>query len=151
MWQGPSRLCYCRLTKVTSRVLVTSTPLRPVIFNQLRSYRHFARVVTRETKQIEGRVIRLLYTRMPRPSDTYTHSQFTAIESENTDPRKTTVRCNHCKSWTGNIRSLDRKKLHLTKCVPYCNWRAAGNGEELQPSQVYNTTKRGRISLGNDQ
>lgn len=88
---------------------------------------------------------------MPRPSDTYTHSQFTAIESENTDPRKTTVRCNHCKSWTGNIRSLDRKKLHLTRCVPYCNWRAAGNGEELQPSQVYNTTKRGRISLGHDQ
>ncbi|GAB7322508.1 hypothetical protein MBLNU13_g03438t1 [Cladosporium sp. NU13] len=51
---------------------------------------------------------------MPRPSDSYTHSQF-SIAEENADPRKSTVRCNHCRSWTGNIRSLDRKKLHLTK------------------------------------
>ena len=87
---------------------------------------------------------------MPRPADTYTHSQFT-IESENVEqPRKATVRCNHCKVWTGNTRSLDRKKLHLTKCVPYCNWRAAGNGEELHPSQIYNN-KRARIAAALDQ
>jgi hypothetical protein len=85
---------------------------------------------------------------MPRPTDTYTHSQFTPTDPDNVDFRKSTVRCNHCKQWTGNIRSLDRKKMHLTKCIPYCDWRAAGNGEELLPSQIYD--KRGRFSFDVD-
>lgn len=81
---------------------------------------------------------------MPRPVDTYTHSQFTPTDPDNIDPRSSSVRCNHCNTWTGNIRSLDRKKLHLTKCIPYSRWRAAGNGEELLPSNAY--TKRAGAS-----
>jgi hypothetical protein len=84
---------------------------------------------------------------VPRCSDPYTQSQFTIIE-ENVDPRKTIVRCNHCKSWTGNTRSLERKKVHLKKCIPYCEWRAAGNGEELKPSQ--GNSKKGRFPRNPD-
>lgn len=82
---------------------------------------------------------------MPRPTDTYTHSQFTPVEGGNSDnPRSASVRCKHCNDWTGNVRSLDRKKMHLQKCAPYAAWRAAGNGEELQPSLLYR--KRARAS-----
>jgi hypothetical protein len=46
-----------------------------------------------------------------------------------------------------NVRCLDRKKTHLHKCVPYNLWRAAGNGEELQPSLTYgHKPRRPRIS-----
>lgn len=143
----PSLLYTCRLLTVTSRVLVTSTPIHQATFKQLRSYRYICESLDRN-KEAERRESNPLRANMGRPTDSYTHSQF-SITDENADPRKSTVRCNHCKSWTGNIRSLDRKKMHLTKCIPYCDWRAAGNGEELQPSQVY--SKRGRISQGHDQ
>jgi len=74
---------------------------------------------------------------MPRPSDTYAHSQFTPVEPVDSDPNKSSVRCIHCKTWTGAGRSLDRKKAHLSRCPQYGEWRAAGNGEELQPTQSY--------------
>jgi hypothetical protein len=46
--------------------------------------------------------------------------------------------------FTVNVRSLDRKKTHLTNCEQYKAWRAAGNGQELQPPLVYK--KRARSS-----
>jgi hypothetical protein len=74
---------------------------------------------------------------MPRPSDTYAHSQFEPVEPTDPDPSKSSVRCIHCKIWTGAGRSLERKKAHLLRCPQYGEWRAAGNGEELQPTQSY--------------
>ena len=75
---------------------------------------------------------------MPRPSDTYAHSQFAPVEpADPTDPSKGSVRCIHCNTWTGTGRSLERKKAHLLRCPQYGEWRAAGNGEELQPTQSY--------------
>lgn len=75
---------------------------------------------------------------MPRPSDTYAHSQFAPVEPPDSDPSKAgSVRCVHCKTWTGAGRSLERKKAHLLRCLQYGEWRAAGNGEELQPTQSY--------------
>jgi hypothetical protein len=74
---------------------------------------------------------------MPRPSDTYAHSQFEPVEPVDPDQTNSSVRCVHCKTWTGAGRSLERKKAHLLRCPQYGEWRAAGNGEELQPTQSY--------------
>ena len=83
---------------------------------------------------------------MPRPPDTYTHSQFISIDPENAKGQVETGRCIHCKTWTGNIRALSRKKEHLLKCGPYAEWRAAGNGQDLAPPNSYNK----RVSSGLD-
>lgn len=71
---------------------------------------------------------------MPRPADTYTHSQFEQIDTNNLHE---TVQCLHCRTWTGNMRTLNRKKEHLMRCPAYAQWRAAGNGQELAPSNKY--------------
>lgn len=80
---------------------------------------------------------------MPRPADTYSHAQFEPVES---DFRGETVRCVHCKQWTGSVRTLHRKKEHLMRCSAYAAWRAAGNGQELPPPNRY-TSKRDSSSL----
>ncbi|KAK4552923.1 hypothetical protein LTR86_010055 [Recurvomyces mirabilis] len=72
---------------------------------------------------------------MPRPPDTYTHSQFTPVDA---DTKGETVQCNHCKVWTGNIKTLNRKKDHLLKCQAYMTWRAQGNGQDIPPANTYN-------------
>ncbi|KAK3631181.1 hypothetical protein LTR56_014885 [Elasticomyces elasticus] len=82
---------------------------------------------------------------MPRPPDTYSHSQFTVIDSDN---KGETVQCNHCKHWTGNVKTLARKKEHLLKCPQYAAWRAAGNGQDLAPAAPYN--KRDGDHLGDE-
>ena len=79
---------------------------------------------------------------MPRQADTYTHSQFEPANRPDIDPNSTLARCIHCRTWTGSARSLSRKKDHLTICAPYAQWRAAGNGEELQPNLTYSKRKR---------
>ncbi|KAF2859392.1 hypothetical protein K470DRAFT_258877 [Piedraia hortae CBS 480.64] len=71
---------------------------------------------------------------MPRPPDTYTHGQFMTVESDN---KGETVQCKHCKNWTGNIKTLNRKKEHLLKCPQYLQWRSQGHGEELAPPNSY--------------
>lgn len=86
---------------------------------------------------------------MPRPPDTYTHSQFTSIDPDNVNGQAETGRCNHCKNWQGNIRALSRKKEHLLKCPQYAEWRAAGNGQDLAPPNSYN--KRNSSALDDDQ
>ncbi|GAB1738394.1 hypothetical protein NU219Hw_g3203t1 [Hortaea werneckii] len=82
---------------------------------------------------------------MPRPPDNYTHSQFTIIHSDN---KGETVQCNHCKNWTGNSKTLNRKKDHLTRCPQYAEWRAQGNGQDLAPANTYN--KRDSLALQED-
>ncbi|KAK5134033.1 hypothetical protein LTR08_007038 [Meristemomyces frigidus] len=82
---------------------------------------------------------------MPRPPDTYTHSQFTVIDSDN---KGETVQCNHCKNWTGNVKTLNRKKEHLLKCPQYIAWRGNGHGQDLAPHNSYN--KRASDALGGD-
>ncbi|KAF2720889.1 heme oxygenase-like protein [Polychaeton citri CBS 116435] len=72
---------------------------------------------------------------MPRPADTYTHSQFESIDSEHNGE---TVRCVHCKQWTGSVKTLNRKKEHLLKCQAYARWRSDGHGQDLAPPNVYN-------------
>ena len=79
---------------------------------------------------------------MVRPVDTYAHSQFTPCDPSEWNPKSSTVRCNHCKVWTGVDRSLDRKKWHLGRCAQYGEWRAAGNGQELAPSHFYRKSGR---------
>ncbi|KAK5110622.1 hypothetical protein LTR62_005661 [Meristemomyces frigidus] len=74
---------------------------------------------------------------MPRPPDTYTHSQFSLIDA---DTKGETVQCNHCKDWTGHVKPLNRKKDHLLKCQAYMDWRSQGNGQDLRPPAPY--TKR---------
>ncbi|KAF2633114.1 hypothetical protein BU25DRAFT_406368 [Macroventuria anomochaeta] len=80
---------------------------------------------------------------MPRPTDTYTHSQFEQIDSVNLGG---TVQCIHCRRWQGSARVLNRKKAHLQICPEYTAWRAAGNGQELAPPNSYNAT--GRRAIG---
>ncbi|TKA37144.1 hypothetical protein B0A54_12005 [Friedmanniomyces endolithicus] len=70
---------------------------------------------------------------MPRPPDTYSHSQ------------GDTVQCNHCKTWTSNVKTLARKKDHLFKCPQYAAWRAAGNGQDLAPAAPYNKRDSSRL------
>ncbi|RGP68311.1 heme oxygenase [Fusarium longipes] len=76
---------------------------------------------------------------MPRPADTYTHDQFRPVDSANLGE---TVECFHCKRWQGSAKVLSRKKAHLQNCPEYAAWRAAGNGQELAPSNPYNATGR---------
>ncbi|KAK3109756.1 hypothetical protein LTR53_016633, partial [Teratosphaeriaceae sp. CCFEE 6253] len=82
---------------------------------------------------------------MPRPPDTYAHSQFTIIETDN---KGETVQCNHCKQWTGNTKMLARKREHLVKCPAYHSWRAEGHGEDLREPAPYAKRKSGL--LGDD-
>lgn len=87
---------------------------------------------------------------MPRPPDTYTHSQFESIDPDNLDGQAETARCIHCRQWQGNIKALNRKKEHLLKCPPYAAWRASGNGQEVPPPNRYTagkSNKRARDSL----
>ncbi|TKA39915.1 hypothetical protein B0A54_10266 [Friedmanniomyces endolithicus] len=79
---------------------------------------------------------------MPRPPDTYSHSQFSLIDSDN---KGDTVQCNHCKTWTSNVKTLARKKDHLFKCPQYAAWRAAGNGQDLAPAAPYNKRDSSRL------
>lgn len=83
---------------------------------------------------------------MPRPSDHYTHAQFEPVES---DFQGETVRCVHCKHWSGSVKTLNRKKDHLMKCRAYAAWRAAGNGQDLPPPNKYN--KRDSSALNDDE
>lgn len=83
---------------------------------------------------------------MPRPPDTYTHAQFEPIESEF---QGETVRCMHCKSWTGSTKTLNRKKDHLLKCAAYATWREAGHGQDLAPANKYN--KRDSSAMNDDE
>lgn len=69
--------------------------------------------------------------------------QFAPVESDN---KGETVQCVHCKQWTGNIKTLNRKKDHLLKCQAYLAWRAEGNGQDLAPPNSYN--KRDSSALG---
>lgn len=71
---------------------------------------------------------------MPRPTDNYAHGQFEAIESHTLNE---TVRCIHCRAWTGSGKTLHRKKEHLLRCPQYLQWRAAGNGQDLAPPNKY--------------
>ena len=80
---------------------------------------------------------------MPRPTDHYAHAQFEPVES---DHRGETVRCMHCKQWTGSLKTLNRKKDHLMKCRAYASWRAAGNGQDLAPPNKYQ--KRDSAGVG---
>lgn len=59
-----------------------------------------------------------------------------------------TVRCVHCRTWTGSAKTLSRKKDHLLRCPQYADWRAAGNGQELAPPNTYN--KRDSVNTGNE-
>ena len=77
---------------------------------------------------------------MGRPPDNYTHDQFEPIPDANSV--EGTVRCIHCKIWTGSIRPLNRKKDHLRTCQAYAAWRAAGNGQDIPPANPYNSSKR---------
>jgi hypothetical protein len=79
---------------------------------------------------------------MPRPPDTYTHSQFESIDPNNEKGQVETARCLHCKTWQGNIRALARKKDHLSNCPQYQAWRAAGNGKDIAPHNPYNKRDR---------
>ncbi|KAG8676088.1 hypothetical protein FPOAC2_02169 [Fusarium poae] len=76
---------------------------------------------------------------MPRPADTYTHDQFRPVDSANLGE---TVECLHCGRWQGSAKVLSRKKGHLQNCPEYAAWRAAGNGQELAPTNPYNATGR---------
>ena len=79
---------------------------------------------------------RVTVASMPRPPDHYTHAQFEAVDS---DFLGETVRCVHCKLWTGSVKTLNRKKEHLLKCTAYAAWREAGNGQDLAPPvSIYN-------------
>ncbi|TKA75085.1 hypothetical protein B0A55_05597 [Friedmanniomyces simplex] len=87
---------------------------------------------------------------MPRPPDTYSHSQANAVQFSliDSDNKGETVQCKHCKQWTGNVKTLARKKDHLLKCTHYLAWRAAGNGQDLAPAAPYN--KRDSSHLEDD-
>ncbi|KAK4540069.1 hypothetical protein LTR36_009810 [Oleoguttula mirabilis] len=76
---------------------------------------------------------------MPRPPDT---AKFTLVDSDN---KGETVQCNHCKNWTGNVKTLNRKKDHLLKCPQYKTWRAEGHGQDLAPANSYNKRESGAL------
>nr|OQO21742.1 hypothetical protein B0A51_09094 [Rachicladosporium sp. CCFEE 5018] len=89
---------------------------------------------------------------MPRPPDTYTHSQFVSIDPNNEAGHVETARCIHCNVWQGNIRNLARKKDHLASCPQYIAWRQAGNGRDVAPHNSYNKRDSSpRDSLQQDQ
>ncbi|OQO14949.1 hypothetical protein B0A48_00331 [Cryoendolithus antarcticus] len=89
---------------------------------------------------------------MPRPPDTYTHSQFVSIDPNNEAGHVETARCIHCNVWQGNIRNLARKKDHLASCPQYIAWRQAGNGRDVAPHNSYNKRdSSARDSLQQDQ
>ena len=71
-----------------------------------------------------------------------TRAQFSLIDSDN---KGDTVQCNHCKTWTSNVKTLARKKDHLFKCPQYAAWRAAGNGQDLAPAAPYNKRDSSRL------
>jgi hypothetical protein len=136
-----------RASQITMHLTTTRTP-RAHVSNDVRAHIHSVyhesgwscRAISRRLKYPCTTVRRILKggkQAMPRPADTYAHSQFTPVEPVDPDPNKATVRCVHCNTWTGTGRSLERKKAHLLKCPQYGEWRAAGNGEELQPTQSY--------------
>lgn len=83
---------------------------------------------------------------MPRPPDTYTHSQFELVQPGTTNE---TVRCIHCKRWTGGLKVLNRKKDHLSRCPQYIAWRSSGQGQDIPPPNAYN--KRDAIVLDDNE
>lgn len=74
------------------------------------------------------------------------HSKFALIDSDN---KGETVQCVHCKQWTGNVKTLNRKKDHLLKCQAYIAWREQGHGQDLAPPNAYN--KRESSAMGGDE
>ena len=142
---------YIQPTVLSARIKMplTTTRTQAHVSNQVRAHIHSLfhesglsrRAISLRLNYPNSTVRRILEggkQAMPRPSDTYAHSQFAPVEPvDPTEANKSTVRCLHCKTWTGAGRSLERKKAHLLRCPQYAEWRAAGNGEELQPTQSY--------------